>query len=89
MEDATVRFGVHESSNCHKEAVLKMVTLPSLTKNVAESLSTELNREKLERQQCYLKVLSNIRFLTLQGLPLRGNGHGTVTQIFSTYEAKE
>ena len=61
-KDATVKFAIHASSKCRKEAVLKMVTLPSSTKNVAESLSTELKREKFERRQCFLKVLSNIRF---------------------------
>ena len=73
-KDATVKFGIHASSKCHKEAVLKMVTLPSSTKNVAESLSAQLKRENLERRQCFLKVLLNIRFLARQGLPLRGHG---------------
>ena len=45
---ATVKFAIHESSKCHKEAVLKMVTLPSSTNNVAESLSNALKKEKLE-----------------------------------------
>ena len=71
---ATVKFTIHASSKCHKEAVLKIVTLPSSTKNVAECLSTQLKREKLERRQCFLKVLSNIRFLARQGLALRGHG---------------
>ena len=73
-KDATVKFAIHASSKCHKEAVLKMVTLPSSTKNVAESLSTQVTREKLERRQCFLKVLSNVRFLARQGLPFRGHG---------------
>ena len=38
-KDATMKFGNHESSKCHKEAVLKMVTLPSTTVDVGESLS--------------------------------------------------
>lgn len=73
-KDATVKFAIHASSKCHKEVVLKMVTLPSSTKNVAESLSTQVKREKLERRQCFLKVLSNVRFLARQGLPFRGHG---------------
>ena len=60
-KDATVKFSVHEVSKCHKEVVLKMFTLPSSTKNMAESLSNALKREKFEQQQCLLKVLSNIR----------------------------
>ena len=41
---------------------------------MAECLSTQLKKDKLERRQCLLKVLSNIRFLARQGLPLRGHG---------------
>ena len=52
-KDATVKFAIHEASKCHKEAVLKMVTLPYSTQNVAESLSNVLKREKLERRQCF------------------------------------
>ena len=63
-----------------------MITLPSSTKNVAESLSNALKREKLERRQCLLKVLSNIRFLAWQGLPLRGHGdHETQTESDSNF----
>ena len=51
-----------------------MIEVPSSMKNVAESLSTQLEMEKLERRQCSLKVLSNVRFLARQGLPLRGHG---------------
>ena len=69
-----MKFAIHASSKCHKEAVLKMVTLPSLMKNVAESLSTKVTREKLERRQCFLKVLWSVRFLALQCLPFRGHG---------------
>ena len=51
-----------------------MVTLPFSTQNLAESLSNLLWKEKLEQRQCFLKVLSNIRYLARQGLPLRGHG---------------
>ena len=80
-KDTTVKFAIHEASKCYKEAVLMMVILPSSTKNMAESLPNALKREKLERQQCLLKVLSNIIFLAWQGLPLRGHGdHETQTE---------
>lgn len=62
-KDATVKFGIHDSSKCHKEAVLKIVTLPSTTSNVAESLSLQLKKEKLDRRQCFMKILSNTKFL--------------------------
>ena len=88
-KDATVKFAIHASSKCHKEAVLKMITLPSSTKNVAESLSTQVTREKLERRQCFLEVLSNVRFLAWQGLPFRGHGDHEWFQFPAAYETKE
>ena len=42
--------------------------------DVAESLSVQHQREKLERRQCLLKIMSSIQFLARQGLPLRGHG---------------
>ena len=39
-KDATTKFAKHEGSQCHKEAVLKSVTLPSSTRNVGEMLSS-------------------------------------------------
>ena len=50
------------------------MTLSSTTKDVGESLSAIQQQEKLERRQCFLKILLNIRFLAWQGLPLRGHG---------------
>jgi len=59
-KDATVKYVEHESSNCHKEAVLKVVTVKST--DVADILSAKLAKDKMERRQCFLKILSNIRF---------------------------
>ena len=47
-KDATVKFSIHEASKCHKESVLKMVTLPSTTQNIAECWSNSLKKEKME-----------------------------------------
>ena len=66
-KDATVKFSNHESSKCHKEAVLKMVTLPSTTVDVGESLSQQHKQEKRDNRQCFLKVVSNLKFLSRQG----------------------
>ena len=33
-KDTSTKFNIHSSSNCHKEATLKMMTLPSTTKDV-------------------------------------------------------
>ena len=34
------------------------------------SLSLQVAKEKLERMKCFLKILTNLRFLARQGLPL-------------------
>ena len=47
---ASERFNNHEALKCHKEAVLKMATLPATTQNVGEYLSKEHQREKQERR---------------------------------------
>ena len=65
-KDASTKFAIHSSSNCHKVATLKVMTLPSTTKDVGESLSAIHQIEKLECRQCFLKILSNIRFLAQQ-----------------------
>lgn len=48
--------------------------MPHSTKDVGWSLSQAHAQEKIERRQCFLKILSNIRFLARQGLALRGDG---------------
>ena len=57
---ASERFSSHETSKCHKEAVLRMTTLPTTAQNIGECLSKEHQREKRENRQCFLKILANI-----------------------------
>ena len=51
---ASKRFSSHGASECHKQAVMHMITLPATTLNI------EHQREQLEDRQCFLKILSNI-----------------------------
>lgn len=74
-KDACVKLAIHEQSHCHKESVEKIVTLPSTVKDVGEMLSSEHKQEKMQRQQMLLKIISNVRFLARQALPLRGDGN--------------
>ena len=66
-KDASVKFNIHSSTKCHKEAVLKIFTLPSTTRNIADILSDQHKQEKFDRRQCFLKVLSTLKFLARQG----------------------
>ncbi len=47
---------------------------PCNYKVIGESLSSQLAKDRLERQQYFLKLLSNVRFLARQALPLRVGG---------------
>ena len=51
----------------------KKVTLPATT-DVSELLSSQLARQRLECRQCFLKLLSNVWFLSRQGLAFRRHG---------------
>ena len=74
-KDATAKFSKHEASQCHKEAVLKTITLPATTADVSEMVASQLTTQRLERRKCFLHLLSNARFLSRQGLPFRGDGN--------------
>ena len=50
--NATVNFTAHDKSSCHKEAILKVVTLPATTRNVGEELFRQYFEQLLER--CFL-----------------------------------
>lgn len=67
-KNATVKFDAHDGSKCHKEALMKILVLPSTTTNVSELLSQQHKKEMLERRQHFLKILSNVKFLARQGI---------------------
>ena len=81
MKDASVRFNNHEKSRCHKDAVIKTVAIPASCRNIGETLLSQLAKEKPERRQCFLKLMSSIRFLARQALPIHGDGDESNMQI--------
>ena len=72
-KDAAGKFAKHECSLCHKDSVLKMITLPATTSDICEMLSSQLTKERLECRKCLLNLLSNARFLSSQGLAFCGD----------------
>ena len=52
-----------------------IVTLPSTTRNIREQLSQQHAAQKLKNQQALYQILSSIRFLSRQGLAIRGDGN--------------
>ena len=65
------RVNKHKASHCHKEAVLKTMTLLATTGNVVKMLYSQLAKQRLERRKCFLELLSNV-FLLRQGLVFHG-----------------
>ena len=45
-KDATTKFAKQEGSRCHKDSVLKTITLPATTSDVGEMLSSQLAKER-------------------------------------------
>ena len=66
-------FNTHQKSATHKGAVEVIFTLPATTGNVGEMLSRAHARERLENRDYLLKLFQNIRFLSRQGIALRGH----------------
>ena len=85
-KDALVKkrgFAAHEQSDCHKKSVEKTITLPETTEGVGELLDTLHASEKAIARQALLKILSNVRFLARQVLPIRGYGKEEVNSNFN------
>ena len=88
-KDATISFRKHDCSNCHKEAIEKMITLPAATRDVGEMLSSQHSAEKAQNRTCLLKILSNLRFLARQGCAIRGSGeHEKDSNFYQLYKLR-
>ena len=88
-KDACVKFNIHQDTNCHKEAVLKIFTIPATMPNVSECLSRQHQVECQGRRQCFLKILSNLRYLAWQGLAIRGHGDETDSNFYQLLKLRE
>ena len=69
---AIQHFQEHEKSDMHREATEKMAAQSSSV-NVIFQLSSQHEADTLFHRKMLLKLLSCIRFLARQGLPLRGH----------------
>ena len=68
----TTGFKTHEASECHREAI-EVTELPRRCADIGEQLSAYHSEEKSKNRQIFLTILQNIRFLSRQGLALRGS----------------
>ena len=81
-KDATISFKNHEASASHKEALQVVMVIPATCSDVGEMLSREHAQEKSKNRQCLIRILSNIHFLSRQGLALRGDGDVTFDLVY-------
>ena len=58
-----------------------IVELPKTCPDVGEMLSSEYATEKGQNRECLLKIISNLKFLVREGLPVRGDGDKTVSNF--------
>ena len=63
----------------------KLVTLPAVTKDIGEMLSSTVLQERADNQKCLLTILSALQSLAWQGCAFRGHddGSGNFYQLFS------
>ena len=73
FSDGTTAFRKHEKSASHTEAIEVVVTLPATTRDVGELLSQQYAAQKVKNRDALFQILKCIRFLSRQGLALRGN----------------
>ena len=70
-KDATTKFTKHEHSDFHKHC---SEVLSTSCVDVGDLLDKQAASEKKANREYLLKVLSTVRFLARQGLPLLGSG---------------
>ena len=73
---ALQRFDEHEKSEMHNEAAVKLAAKSSTT-DVAAQLNTQHKTDQAFHREMLMKLLSCIKFLARQGLPLRGHVEDT------------
>lgn len=82
-------FDKHFKSESHKEAHACLNTIPETCGDIANQISTAINNERSANRQNLLKILSNVRFLARQALPLRGHGSGEDSNFTQLYILRE
>ena len=71
-KEATTAFKKHEASQCHEETNEVINLLPKQVSDIGEMLSKKHSDQKAANEEVFLRILQNLRFLTRQGLALRG-----------------
>ena len=72
-KDGTRCFSRHEHTAAHKVAVDVSINIPHTSRDVGHMLSSAHTQQKALNQHYLIKVAQNIRFLSRQGVALRGD----------------
>ncbi|XP_037032941.1 zinc finger MYM-type protein 1-like [Bradysia coprophila] len=75
---ATERFKSHEQSSVHRHACSSVEF--HQTKNVSVMMSKQMTQARIDARFCLDKIFDTIKFLAMQGLPLRGH-----SEIYSNF----
>ena len=67
-------FDIHFRSETHREAHKYLFTITNACGDISAQLSTTFNEARSVNRQNLLKILTNVKFLARQVLPLRGHG---------------
>lgn len=79
---------INTQCRCHQHAVQVMIVLPKTTHDIGESLSSAHMKQKEDNRKVLLKIIQNIKFLSRQGIALRGHDdtESNFTQLFKLRE---
>ena len=80
-KDAVRRFNKHECSKAHDESVMKLQGCVKGT-NVAAQVNEQVSSEQSQNRHALLQILSTLKFLCRQGLPIRGHEHSRVGKFY-------
>ena len=82
-------FDKHLSCGTYREANERLYLIPQMVEDVSEIISSCHADEKSTNRQCLLKILSNLKFLARQSLPLRGTGDDCDSNFTQLYLLRE
>lgn len=68
---AHARFKTHENTTLHRIASTSVIQ--KRTTNISTMISKQLTKERADARCCLINIVETIRFLAVQGLPIRGN----------------
>ena len=82
-------FDKHFQPETHREAHECLFTIPNTCGDISAQLSTTFNEARSANRQNLMKILTNVKVLARQVLPLRGHGSGEDSNFTQLYILQE